>query len=175
MTLDRQTQQDLTNLTRTVRDLVDVHQRMVTLLDRKTDAMRKADGDAMQQLSERENELVQLLSNLEKRRLQQVADITLRVDPAAPEPLRMKELAERLPEPTRGKLLVMRTQLLDAMEEVKTRTSVARRASESLLKHMTGLLHHVTTAATGSRTYGRRGPGPQPSAYAIPRTLNLTA
>lgn len=174
--LDRPSLQLLASLTDTIRELVDLHQRMLTLLDRKTEALRSADGDTMAKLSERENALVRQLTDLEKQRLQQVADLTLKVDPQASEPLKLAELAERLPEPARGKLLVLRTQLLERMHEVKTRTGVARRACESLLKHTTGLLHHVTTTATGTRTYGRRGPALQPTSnYAIPRTLNLTA
>ncbi|MEM6392194.1 MAG: flagellar export chaperone FlgN [Planctomycetota bacterium] len=157
----------------TVHALTERHTQLLKLMEAKQDMMRTADGPGLADLTRRENAIVQAVSELEKRRITQAGELTLRLDPTAAEPLRLAELAELLPEPHRGQLLVRRQELVAVMQDVRRRASVARRASESLLKHMTGLLHTVTNAASGSGTYGRRGPAPSPAAPL--RSINLTA
>ncbi len=111
----------------------------------------------MVDLTRLENAAVQTISELEKRRLQLVADLTLALDPAAEQPLKMKELAERLPEPFRGRLLVTRTKLVAAITDVAEQTSVVRRASESLLKHVNGLIRTIGVVSHGGAAYGQTG------------------
>ncbi len=111
----------------------------------------------MVDLTRLENAAVQTISELEKRRLQLVADLTLALDPAAEQPLKMKELADRVPEPFRGRLLVTRTKLVAAITDVAEQTSVVRRASESLLKHVNGLIRTIGVVSHGGAAYGQTG------------------
>ena len=92
--------------------------QLLSLLERKRLALRQGKDQELVDLTRLENAAVQTISEIEKRRLQLVADLTLAVDPSAQEPLKMKELAERLPEPFRGRLLVTRQKLVEAMTQV---------------------------------------------------------
>ena len=123
--------------------------------------------------SQRENAVVQQISELEKKRLQLVADLTLALDPQAAQPLKLAELAQRLDEPDRGRLLVLRQQLLERMAEVRRQTNVARRATESLVSHMQGLVQSIGAACSGMSIYASNG-APPPQAMVL-STFNTTA
>src|SRR5690606_29211509 len=118
---------------------VQAHEALLSLLQRKREALRTGGTRAMTELAALENEKVQLISELEKHRLTLVAELTLALVPDAAEPMRLGELAERMPEPARGRLLVLRHQLRERMEQVREASSVLRRATEALMKHVHGL------------------------------------
>lgn len=145
-----------------LKQLADRHEQLLSLMKRQREALRQADHRGVTEYSRLENTLVQAIGDLEKRRLQLVAELTRAVDPAAPTPLRMRELAERLPEPARGRLLVLREQLRGRIAKVKEESSVTRRATESLLKHMHGLMNTLGSAG--------RATGYAPSGVAQPKT-----
>ncbi|MEM7625095.1 MAG: flagellar protein FlgN [Planctomycetota bacterium] len=171
--MDRNAVQNLMRLEDTLNQSVERQGQLATLLERKRTALRRGAVDEMTSLCRLENAAVQTISELEKRRLQLVADLTLAVEPGAAEPLKMRDLAERLPEPHRGRLLLTRQKLVDAMQRVQQQTTVTRRASESLLKHMNGLIRTIGVVSQGGAAYGQTGrvstkPAPMAS-------LNLTA
>lgn len=154
--------------------MVTLHEELLALLIRKHGAVRKADVEAMAQLCGLENEKLQAISELEKQRQELAAKLTLLLNPKASEPLRVAQLAEKLPEPSRGRLLVMRQQLRAKLESVKEQTAIARRAADTLVRHVQGLVQGVT-AATTQATY-TRNPA-QPQRHVAPRlsTFSLTA
>ena len=93
--------------------------------------------------------------------------------PSAVAPMRMRDMADRLPEPARGRLLVLREQLRERIARVKEESSVTRRATEALLKHMQGLVH---TLGNAGRAVGY-APASSPQAMTGPAigTLRVTA
>jgi len=125
--VDKLTTQNLDQLESVLNDSVHRQAQLLALLERKRLALREGRAQDMADLCCLENTLVQAISELEKRRLQLVADVTLAVVPGADSPLKMRDLAERLPEPHRGRLLVTRTKLVVAIEKVAEQTSVVRR------------------------------------------------
>ena len=155
--MDRSALQLLDRLEATLTQSVQRQQQLVGLLQRKREAMRSGDSKLMADLCRAENAVVQTVHELEKRRQQHVAELTAKVDPAAKQPMRMLDLAERLPEPQRGRLLVTRTKLVEAMEQVQRETAVARRASEALLGHLGGLIRTIGSVAQGGAAYGQTG------------------
>lgn len=171
--MDKPTQQMLTQLEDVLQQSVNRQRQLVALLERKRMAMRGGKADEMTSICRLENAVVQAVSELEKRRLKLVADLTLRLNPAATEPLKMLDLAQRLPEPARGRLLVMRTQLVEAIQKVQEQSRVARRASESLLNHMNGLIRTIGVVSSGGAAYGQTGAiNSRPTNIS---TINLTA
>ena len=138
-----------------------VHEKLLTVMNLKVEAFRQADQDGALALTRRENAELQAIGELEKQRLMLVADLTQLVDPAAARPLVMLELAQRLPEPARGRLLVLRGKLKERMESVQREGSIARRAAEALLRHMQGIVQTIGGAITGITTYGRKGSPPR--------------
>ncbi len=173
MTMDNEQEKNLAMLESLMNRAIGLHGEMITLLDRKREAMRRSDTNVMTELCRLENDKVRLISELEKQRLTLIARLTLMVKPDARSPMRLGELAEQLPEPRRGHLLVLRKQLFERMTEVKGRTSVARKAAESLVKHMHGLIQNIGAITTGVSTYSEKGALPK-NATAI-RTINVTA
>lgn len=162
----------MATLEATLSQQISLHEQLCQLMQRKRDAMRRGDHVMMNELCDLENEKVQAISELEKLRLHTVADLTLAVQPDAERPMRMLELAERLEEPARGRLLVLRGRLYERMIAVKEESSIARRAAQSLVNHMQGLLQTLGALSSGTVTYGSRG---VPASASRISTINVTA
>ncbi|MEM9111351.1 MAG: flagellar export chaperone FlgN [Planctomycetota bacterium] len=156
-----------------LKQLTERHEQLLTLMKRQRESLRLADHHGVSECSRLENTLVQAIGDLEKRRQELVAQLTQLVDPQALQPMRMRDLAERLPEPSRGRLLVLREQLRQRITQVKEQSSVTRRATEALLNHMTGLVQTLGNAgrAAGYAPANR----PQPAASQTYGTLKVTA
>lgn len=163
----------LAQLEQVLAGLLAENEQLLSLLKHKRVALGSADYKQVTDCCRRENEQVQAISELEKRRLSLVGELTQLVDPAAAEPLRMVELAERLGEPARGRLLVQRVQLQERMEQARRETGVVQRATESLFKHMQGLIQTIGAVCTGVGTYGQTGSPPR-AALSV-STFNTTA
>jgi hypothetical protein len=173
VTIDRITQQQLDTLEDILRSLIGRHEQLGKLLDQQRAAMRRGDADRMTELCRLQNAQIQNISELEKKRLTLVAELTTKAAPDAPEPLKLLDLAQRFPEPMRGRLLVLRQQLVQRMEDVQQKSSVARRAAYSLCKHVTGLVRAIATVSYGGAAYtlaGRVNDKP-----AVMSTLNMVA
>ena len=149
------------------------HTKLSAMLTQKRAAVAKADHVKVAEMCRAENEMIQRISETEKTRLKVSAEITLLIKPGAAEPMSLLELAQALPEPVRGQLLVTRMELRQRIEAVRQESAVIRRASESLLRHMQGLVQSIGGAVTGIGTYSRNGNPPR-AAMAI-STFNLTA
>lgn len=151
----------------------DRHEQLLTLMQRQRECLRLADHHGVSECSRLENTIVQAIGDLEKRRLELVAQLTKAVDPSAIQPMRMRDLAERLPEPARGRLLVLREQLRERITAVKEQSSVTRRATEALLNHMQGL---VQTLGNAGRASGYAPANhPKPASMQTLSTLKVTA
>lgn len=156
-----------------LQQMVELHEQLLDLLQRKRDALRRGNQQAMTELCGLENEKLQQLSELEKQRAAVAAQLTLQVMPQATAPLRVGELADRLEEPARGRLLVLRQQLIERMQQVREAATVARRATEALARHVRGLVQTVSLHAADTSTYAGNG-SPAEHGAAV-RTLNVTA
>ena len=154
----------IVSLEATLKQLLDLHGELLELLKRKREVLRANDNHAMTDVCVLEHEKVQKVAELEKQRLNLVAELTLTLNPQAREPLMMADLAEHLGEPTRGRLLVLRQQLLERMKQVQDETHIVRRATETLAKHMTGIVQTLGALSSGIATYGSRGAFPQQNA-----------
>ena len=163
----------LAQLEDVLREEAAAHERLLATMDQKLDAMRNANREQLAACCRAENELVQAIGEHEKQRLTLVAVLTQTLDPRAVSPLRMGELAERLPEPARGRLLVLRAQLRERIEAVRSRGGTLRRAADGLLAHMSGLMQAVSGALSDTGTYGRRGA--TPTATMAVSTFSTTA
>jgi hypothetical protein len=155
--VDKTIRQHLDTLEATLLAAVQRQEQMIALLERKRLALRSGAIDEMNRLGKLENALVQAIAELEKRRLTVVAELTQRLRPDASAPLPLRDLADALPEPQRGKLLVTRAKLVEAMKQVQHETSVVRRASESLASHVNGLIRTIGVVSGGGAAYGQTG------------------
>lgn len=137
------------------------HEKLLTVMQLKVEAFRRSEPEKAASHTRQENVEFQAIAELEKQRLVLVADLTQAIDPQAARPLVMGELAQRLPEPARGRLLLLRARLKERMETVQRESSVCRRAAESLLRHMQGIAQSISGAITGISTYGKNGASPR--------------
>ncbi len=149
------------------------HRVLLGLIDRKQAALREARAGDLRDCCRLENEQVQRIATLEKRRQGLVAELTLAIEPQAKAPMRLTEVASRLPRSQVMGLLHRREELQRLIEQVQRSTGVARRATESLLRHMQGVIQTIGSAMTGVGTYSRKGSAPK--AALTVRTLSMTA
>src|SRR5262249_31974920 len=98
---------ELTQLENMLRELTLAHRRLLELIQRKQAALRRADHKLVATCCHDENDQFQMIAEMEKRRMILVAQLTRMIAPNAPRPMKLGELAERLPEPARGRLLVL--------------------------------------------------------------------
>jgi hypothetical protein len=163
----------LAHLEQVLQQQLSAHEQLLALLQRKRQALREAAHTLVVQCCELENEKIRAISELEKARLELVGRLTQMCDPAATQPLRLAQLAEHLPEPARGRLLVLRGQLAARMEAVQGQTKITQRALESLHRHMQGLMMTVGSLCSGVATYSASGL--RPRAATTMSTFSTTA
>jgi flagellar biosynthesis/type III secretory pathway chaperone len=149
------------------------HRAMLTLIDREQQALREAKAGDLRDCCRLENQQIQRIATLEKQRQTLVAELTLLVQPDAAAPMPLREVAAYLPAHLAAGLLHRREELRSLIEQVQRAGGIARRATESLLRHMQGVMQTIGAAMTGVGTYSRKGAAPH-SALAV-RTLKLTA
>ena len=149
------------------------HDQLLELIQRKRQALRAADHRLVADCCRQENGRVQRIGELEKQRLLLAGELTLLLVPGATEPLRLDALAQRLAEPAQGRLLVLRQQLRQRMEQVRHDAGIAQRAAEALARHMQGLVQTLSGVMSGGAAYGRAG-APTRAALAL-STFNMTA
>jgi hypothetical protein len=163
---------DLAQLEALLRQEIEAQRNLTAAVQRKLAAIRAADHRQVVACCQDENHLMQIAADLAKARLALAAKITQTLDPAASQPLRLGDLAEKLAEPARGRVMVLRQQLRQQMEAVGHESGIARRAAEVLASHMRGLVRTVGAAMNGAGVYGRGGTCPR---GAVISTFQATA
>ena len=174
MSMRERLHQEISSLVGVLTKQIEAHERLEELVKQKRRALVEGRTDAVMSLCRSEHEWVQVITELEKQRLKQVASLTQLVDPQAKVPMRLLGLAERLNEPHRGRLLVLRERLRERVASVQAETRVSRRATAALVRHMQGLANNVLSMGQQGAAYGRRGETAPPSGATM-STMSLTA
>jgi hypothetical protein len=138
------------------------HEQLRTIIAMKHQALRQAKHQLVRDCTLQENRHLQAIAELEKQRITIVAELTLAFDAQAQAPMALTDIAMRLDEPQRGRLLVQRQQLRSLMEQVRDEAGKAQRTAEAVTRHMTGLIQTVSNAMSGSGAYGRQGTPSKP-------------
>lgn len=147
----------LAELEELIRRLRDEHRVLLAMVQRKIAALRMASPALVTDCCARENEMVQRIAALEKRRQAVVGQITGLVSPNAAEPLRLMEIAQHAPADRADRLKVLHAELRGLVEQVRNDTAVARQATQGLIQHMQGMMQNLRQLFAGANTYGRRG------------------
>ena len=170
----RNTMEDLlTQLETLLKQETAGHEALLSLAHRKTDALRHGDTARLTDVCKLENQKLQAVAELAKQRLALVGELTQALEPDATQPLRLMELAEHLPEPARGRILVLRAGLRDLMGKVQHDNRRAGRAMDAIVRHMQGVAQSIGSRLTGVGTYTHKGH--RPAAATAVNTLSLTA
>ena len=174
--MDKAAVKNLFALEDVLSSLLEGQKQLGGLLERQRGALAAGDAPRLAELCREEQACIDRVRGLEARRTELLQKLSASVNPdaaAGAEPLRLSELAQKVPEPVRSRLLVRRAELVKVMTEVQRATAVVRRASEALLRHVGGLIGTLGHAAQGGGGYSPAG-----RAVAAPvrlSTINLSA
>lgn len=162
--MDKALEKAILQLEAVLKQQLEQHEALSAALQRKRSALRAAKAQDVADCTLAEHQHVQAISDLERQRIVLAGDLTLLLDPKAKQPMRLEELADRMADPARTRLLVLRVQLRKAIERVKHEAQVVRMATEAVLRHLTGMVQSIGATATGTTTYGGRGARPRQAA-----------
>lgn len=134
-----------------------LYEELLAVLQRKLEAMRRADTELLNSCAARERFLLQRISEAESSRKVLVTDLQVRAGVAAKRPISITQLAERIGEPGRSKLLVLADGLRRLVEQTNQVNQVAALAGKELLAHFKHVYDVMRTAERDTGTYDVRG------------------
>lgn len=149
--------------------LEDLHEQLHEALQRKLDAMRRASIDELGICIGEEQGLVTRIGEQEglRRQLMEQIGRGYGMSSAIARSLPVRELAQRVPEPTRTKLLAVGGGLKSAVERVKKVNNLVNRVSTDVLRHMEAVFSSVGAANSPSSSYTDRGQNAPPHALEL--------
>ncbi len=145
----------LRQLEETLSTQVEGYRRFLEAITRKRDAIRGADLDRVPEIASVEEKIIDRLHRLDLQRTQQGRRLAvcLGID----EESSISVIVDALDGDRGTKLAVLAAQLRGLVDQTKKENSVVRSATESLARHMAGIVQSVTGALSGTGVYGRQG------------------
>ena len=131
--------------------MIEAHRHWLDALEAHKRAIGKADVEAIGAAIERERDHAGAVEHLEGERR-----ALLEVRPGADSPT-ITELARTRGEPERAALLAKGDELRALIVRVRREQAVVKQASSSVLSHMRGLMHSITSRVSHAGTYGAGG------------------
>lgn len=132
-------------------------QKLSALAGARREAMRRADAAGLAACIAEENQAVQQVADLEKRRVAVVGHLAQRLGLPDKTQARATDVAERVGGPA-GERLRTRAESVRAGVIALTRTNTALKlAAQHLAAHMDGLWRQASAVLNHAQTYGRRG------------------
>lgn len=138
-------------------DLLAQIQRLAALADDRHEALRRADTARIARCIALENEAVQAVAEIEKRRLTVVGRLAERLGESDKAHTRISALARRVGGPIGDRMLARARELRERIESLKKVNDVTRAAATHLSAHMEGLWRQASQVLNHSKTYGRLG------------------
>lgn len=140
-----------------MRELVVHYEQLSTLSDRHLEMIRTADARGLAACVRAENEIVQRVAEAEKTRIRVVSGLATELGAPSKGETTMRWIASRVEGPRSGALRVVAERLRGLMAGVSQTNEVARRATETLSRHMEGLMREVARGLNHAKVYGRGG------------------
>lgn len=140
--------------------LIDRHAGLLSAVKDHRAALSKADAPAIEKCVHRQNDHVQAIAELERRRLSvltRLAEATGQDQAQASQKPTIAWAAGLLPEPIRGRILALGAALRERLLELSAQTKVVRQAAEAVAVQMEGLFRQVAQRLSHSGTYNPRG------------------
>ncbi|UCD76189.1 MAG: flagellar export chaperone FlgN, partial [Phycisphaerales bacterium] len=139
------------------RALLEGQKKLLACMERKRQAIGRADIGAITEICTEENALAQRIGELEKHRLRLVGAMTEAIDPAAARPATLGQIVEVLEEESGRRLLAIGAELREAVGAVRKQSTILRSAADALARHMSGIAQTVHSALSRAGVYGRGG------------------
>jgi hypothetical protein len=138
-------------------DLLNEHEAMLAVIRDKRQALTQARPHVVAELCARQNQHLQKIGAIEKRRQTLVGQLTEVLNPAAAEPLRLRDIAEQAPQAQRERLIDLHARLRNTMRQIAHEAAVTQKATSGLLNHIQGMMGMISQSFASLGTYGRKG------------------
>ena len=126
------------------------------LVARQRHAVQQADVNDLMAASARERELVEAIRSIDLRRVELAQAIGAEVGVTSEQPLALSDLLE-YSGPRRSTLVAIADELRKLVVAVKAASGVVRVATESLSRHMQGIVQTVEAGFNNAGVYERAG------------------
>lgn len=150
--LDVLSETDLDQLSFILEEMVEVYQKLLSLLQDEKSFIVEGDNDRLIACVDQKENLLILLSRLEKRRQK----VILRIDPTIP-PIALKALIPRLPVQHRGPLMNSHARLealTASIQEINQLNGLLVNRVLGQITGLLGLLRHMTKSGTTYQATG---------------------
>jgi len=140
--------------------LIDRHGGLLSAVKDHRAGLAKADTEEIERSVRRQNEHVQAIAELERRRLAvltRLAEATGHDKAEASQRPTISWAAGLLAEPARGRVLAAGAALKERLVELAAQTKVVRQAAEAIAAQMEALLRQVAQRLSHAGTYNPRG------------------
>ena len=151
-------------LERLMRGQLEGYRRLAHIIERQRNAIRTADGGALEITTREQDALVRMLASLDGQRARLLDHLLQRWMPAGQAPAVNPTLAHALAmagdavdDDRRTRMLCLGDELRAAIDSAKSGSAVIRTAAEALSRHVAGIQQTVHSALSRARVYGRRG------------------
>lgn len=146
-------------LERILRAQLEGWRRMHGVIERQRDALRTADGPALEKSTLEQHQLAKSLVMLDQQRERLAAIMQKAILPECKQPAPVTQLIRRaaIDDEVRARLLVLADELRTTIETTRRRNAIVRDAADALTRHIAGIQQVVYSALSRARVYGRRG------------------
>lgn len=164
------TDPEIAELERLLEKLLTEHEELLALAGHHRTAIATADPHSLGACVQRQNEVMQRVAELEKKRLGLMARLMDKMRPlaskasasgrsveAVPDKPTVSWIAKALPEPIRSRLVALAERLRDLLARLQREHAALKEASLALASHMEGLMRQLAKQLSHAGTYGRRG------------------
>ncbi len=147
------------DLVRLLDDMRQLYDDLQTTIDRRLEAVRRARVDDVQSCTTREGDLADRISNRDglRRQLVRTTASGFGIEPEAATTMTLSNLAERMDEPQRGRLLTASAALRGAVEALRTVHRTASVVTLEMLKHFQAITDAVARTGCEPGMYTVRG------------------
>jgi len=140
-------------------DLKKLHEELLSVIQQKLGAMRRADTDALNSCLAREQFLSDRIRQQEglRQQLVQLIGQEIGISAEAAQHLSLRELAEELGEPRRAQLLGLAGSVREVLAAIDRSNKVATLVTEEMLKHFRRVYAAMARAGDSAGTYSPGG------------------
>lgn len=137
---------------------VEAYQAMLTLIQRKQEAIRRARVQDVPPIVEKQQQLLQIVHEINSQCSRVMRDLTSQLPKTAPSTdLTISAIAAQVDQTRGEQLRSVLSELQNAQQEVKQQSSVVQQAAEALANHMNGIMKTVRAVLAGPTVYSRSG------------------
>lgn len=140
-----------------LRELIGIYQRMLELAERRRDAISKAEPRKLAVCVAEENDLVQQVAEIEKKRMVAATQLASALGLPGKSQTTVTAIAAKLTGEPAARLSRSAAALRDIAERVRRTNEIVKAAAESLASHVEGLMRTVQNQLTKATTYEARG------------------